>query len=715
MPYIVNFTDSENKSPITVFDNTSSQDTSLTFPGRNVTGYGQIIAENFLKLLENFASSSQPVNPIEGQLWYDTTNGVLQLYDNTNWKAASNIQKSPTEPSVENSKVGELWVDTTNQQLRIYTGTRWLLVGPSESAIDGLRYGPAIEKIVDQDNLDKNVLILYIADIPVAIVSKDTFTPKIQIAGFDRVYSGINIATPANPDEQSSFESIFLGGFLPKLIGTAKNADALNVSGNEIEAGKFLRSDTTNTTEFSFNIRTNQGLVIGIDNNFQLTTSATSAKIYNSAAGSSLDLQVNRNGVPSTILRVLDNKVGINVASPDNALDVDGDVGLTGSLIVDNTNDSINLNTGSIRTAGGVAISKNLRVGTTLNVSGLSTLTNVIPNETNTYDLGNSASRWKTITAKTIVADEIQGTINGNITGNANTATNLKNVTSFSMTGDVIAPALQFDGQVGSYTKIFNTQLTANIIKSKSQPIPNVSTREDQVLVYRASLETGGSSGLLKQNRDTFVGDLGVPIGTVMPYAGVNAPYGYLLCDGGEVEIKKFQQLYDIIGTRYNGSAALNGTGTFRIPDLRGRFPLGKHNMDNNIQVPNSIGGFVDNGGGTPSPARVAGTEAETLAASSGSSSVTLNLTNLPEHSHDLVADGQQFFGVRVDTAPTVSSTPGRGPNNPGEAQYIPDTGGVKIPSGASLSEPVGIMNPFQTLNYIIRSGPPAFTTIGTP
>ena len=685
MPYIVNFTDSENKSPITVFDNTSSQDTSLTFPGRNVTGYGQIIAENFLKLLENFASASQPVNPIEGQLWYDTTNGVLQLYDNTNWKAASNIQKSPTEPSVETSKVGELWVDTTNQQLRIYTGTRWLLVGPSESAIDGLRYGPAIEKIVDQDNLDKNVLILYIADIPVAIVSKDTFTPKIQIAGFDRVYSGINIATPANPDEQSSFESIFLGGFLPKLIGTAKNADALNVSGNEIEAGKFLRSDTTNTTEFSFNIRNNQGLVIGIDNNFQLTTSATSAKIYNSAAGSSLDLQVNRNGVPSTILRVLDNKVGINVASPDNALDVDGDVGLTGSLIVDNTNDSINLNTGSIRTAGGVAISKNLRVGTTLDVSGLSTLTNVIPNATETYDLGNSASRWKSITAKTIIADEIQGTINGNITGNANTATNLKNVTSFSMTGDVIAPAIQFDGQVGSYTKIFNTQLTANIIKSKSQPTPNVSTREDQVLVYRASLETGGSSGLLKQNRDTFVGDLGVPIGTIMPYAGVNAPYGYLLCDGGEVEIKKFQQLYDIIGTRYNGTAALNGTGTFRIPDLRGRFPLGKHNMDNNIQVPNAIGGFVDNGGGTPSPARVAGTEAETLAASSGASSVTLNLTNLPEHSHDLVADGQQFFGVRVDTAPTVSSTPGRGPNNPGEAQYIPDTGGVKIPSGASL------------------------------
>ena len=714
MPYIVNFTDSENKSPITVFDNTSSQDTSLTFPGRNVTGYGQIIAENFLKLLENFASASQPVNPIEGQLWYDTTNGVLQLYDNTNWKAASNIQKSPTEPSVETSKVGELWVDTTNQQLRIYTGSRWLLVGPSESAIDGLRYGPAIEKIVDQDNLDKNVLILYIADTPVAIVSKDSFTPKIQIAGFDRILSGINIATPANSDEETAFSSIFLGGSLPKLIGTAKNADALNVSGTEVAAGKFLRSDTTNTTEFSFNVRNNQGIIVGIDGNFQLTTSSTAAKIYNSAAGSSLDLQVNRNGVPSTILRILDNKVGINVASPDNALDVDGNIGLTGALIVENTNDSINLNTGSIRTAGGAAISKNLRVGTTLDVTGLTSLTNVVPSANETYDLGNGSLRWNNIRAKKIIADEIEGTIQGNITGNANTATNLKNTTSFTMAGDVVASGFTFDG-LGD-PKVFNTSLTANIIKGKATPTPNVSTKTDQILVYRASLETGGSSGLLKQDRNTFVGDLGVPIGSIMPYAGVNAPYGYLLCDGGEVEIKKFNDLYGVIGTRYNGTAPLNGTGTFRLPDLRGRFPLGKHNMDNNISVPNDVGGFVDNGGGTPSPARVEGTEAETLAATSGASKVTLTLTNLPEHSHTMTnSTGAQFYGVRLDTVRPAGAETKNGPNNPGEAQYLPDTGGVKIPSAASLSEPVGVMNPFQTLNYIIRSGPPAFETIGAP
>jgi hypothetical protein len=74
---------------------------------------------------------------------------------------------------------------------------------------------------------------------------------------------------------------------------------------------------------------------------------------------------------------------------------------------------------------------------------------------------------------------------------------------------------------------------------------------------------------------------------------------------------------------------------------------------------------------------------------------------------------GVQFFATRLDTVRPAGAETKNGPNNPGEAQYLPDTGGIKIPSGASLSEPVGIMNPYQTLNYIIRSGPPAFETIG--
>lgn len=703
MPYTVNFTDSNNKTPITVFDNTSNTDTSLKFPGRNVTGYGQIIAENFLSLLENFASPNEPINPVEGQLWYDSTNGLLNVWDNTNWKAASGIQKGPTEPSVSDSKVGELWVDTTNQQLRIYTGQRWILVGPSESSVDGLRYGPSVEKIADSDNIDRFILTFYIADVPVIVISKDSFTPKIIIPGFTVIRSGINIADPVTTAEIEKF----VGGFLPKLFGTASNADALNVAGVEVPAGRFLRSDIINTTEFGINVRSNSGITLGVDGTFNISNTSTSAKIYNSAAGSSIDLQTNRNGIASTILRVIDNKVGINKSLPDQALDVDGNIGLTGSLIVTNNTASTNLSNGSIRTAGGVAITKNLVVGDGGDITGTLTTNDLQPKVTDQFDCGTDLRRWNTVRAKTIVADTIRGVLEGNISGNANTATNLKNVTTFQLAGDVVSQAIQFDGQVGSYTKIFTTSLTANIIAGKNDPFPNISRKTDYILTYRASEASTVSSGLLKQTRDTFVGDLGVPIGAIMPFAGTNVPYGYLLCDGSEVERTKFSDLFDVISTTYNGTAPLLGVGTFRLPDLRGRFPLGKDNMDNAGSVPVATGGYVDSGGGTTG--RVPDIKAQQLGGDAGQSSVTLTLANLPEHTHTLSSGRQDYAAIAVTTTIDAGAETGLGPTAPGQAQYLKDSGGIKKPASVTLSTPVGIMNPYLTINYIIRSGPPAF------
>ncbi len=709
MPYTVNFTDNENKTPITVFDNTSSTDTSLTFPGRNVTGYGQIIAENFLHLLENFASATQPVNPVEGQLWYDTENSTLKLFDNVSWTAASGIQKGPSEPAVADSKVGELWVDTTNQQLRIYTGSRWLLVGPSQSTVDGLRYGPSVEKISDSDNIDRYVLIFYIADVPVIIFSKDSFSPKVKILGFPYLRAGVNLAT--DKDLQGNIDpavaSQFAGGFLPILFGTAKSADALNVAGLEVEAGKFLRSNTINTTDFGFNIRNNSGLTLGVDGTFNLSNTATAAKIYNSAAGSSIDLQTNRNGIPTTILRVIDNKVGLNKASPDYELDVDGTLQLTGSLIVTNTTASTNLNNGSIKTAGGMSVTKNLIVGDGINVTGTLQTNSTQPSLTDTFDVGTVSKRYRTIRAKTVVADTIEGVLSGNISGRANTALALDTITTFQLAGDVISAPVQFDGQTGSYTKTFNTTLTANIISAKSEPFPNFSKKTDYVLTYRASEASSASSGLLKQSRDVFVGDFGVPMGAIMPFAGSNAPYGYLLCDGSEVEKTKYPDLYDVIGTTYNGVAPLQGVNTFRIPDLRGRFALGKDNMDNAGSVPLLSGGYIDSGGGTAG--RVPDVLAQTLGGAAGQASVSLVLANLPEHSHTLSTNTQDYAAIAVTTTLDAAATTGLGPTAPGQAQYLKDSGGIKKGVGVTLGTPVGLMNPYMTLNYIIRSGPPAF------
>lgn len=57
--------------------NTTS--TSLGLPGRNYAGYGQVLDTNFVHMIENFASTEPPENPLRGQLWYNTNNSTLYV------------------------------------------------------------------------------------------------------------------------------------------------------------------------------------------------------------------------------------------------------------------------------------------------------------------------------------------------------------------------------------------------------------------------------------------------------------------------------------------------------------------------------------------------------------------------------------------------------------------------------------------------------------
>lgn len=57
--------------------NTTS--TSLGLPGRNYAGYGQTLDTNFVHMIENFADSQPPPNPLRGQLWYNTNNQTLYV------------------------------------------------------------------------------------------------------------------------------------------------------------------------------------------------------------------------------------------------------------------------------------------------------------------------------------------------------------------------------------------------------------------------------------------------------------------------------------------------------------------------------------------------------------------------------------------------------------------------------------------------------------
>jgi len=80
--------------------------TPLALIGFDVTNYGLSHNENFISLLEKFANSAPPLNPMEGQLWYNTQNDVLMLYSSGAWNPLDNSTPSLSGDSEENGLGG---------------------------------------------------------------------------------------------------------------------------------------------------------------------------------------------------------------------------------------------------------------------------------------------------------------------------------------------------------------------------------------------------------------------------------------------------------------------------------------------------------------------------------------------------------------------------------------------------------------------------------
>ena len=61
---------------------------SVALVGKNFPGYGEYINENFVHMVENFAGTSAPANQLTGQLWYDTADNILKVWNATAWISA---------------------------------------------------------------------------------------------------------------------------------------------------------------------------------------------------------------------------------------------------------------------------------------------------------------------------------------------------------------------------------------------------------------------------------------------------------------------------------------------------------------------------------------------------------------------------------------------------------------------------------------------------
>jgi microcystin-dependent protein len=86
----------------------------------------------------------------------------------------------------------------------------------------------------------------------------------------------------------------------------------------------------------------------------------------------------------------------------------------------------------------------------------------------------------------------------------------------------------------------------------------------------------------------------------------------------------------------------------------------------------------------------------------SGKEDITLNITNIPDHEHDLQGTNNGQFGAYSDTQ-LADGIPVKGLGGLDAAgRLLRTSGGV---TGGPFSQPFSIMNPFLAMNYIIWTG----------
>lgn len=153
-------------------------------------------------------------------------------------------------------------------------------------------------------------------------------------------------------------------------------------------------------------------------------------------------------------------------------------------------------------------------------------------------------------------------------------------------------------------------------------------------------------------------------VGEIRLFASNFPPIGWAFLDGQELPISENETLYVVIGTQFGG----DGESTFRLPNLMGRVPMGAGNGFN-------------------------------LAEMGGVEAVTLTTSQMPSHSHPLLATTSNANDTNPANNLLAQPTTFDGwqssanPNNNAAAQAIGPIGG---------SQPHDNMQPYLCVNFIM-------------
>jgi hypothetical protein len=222
MPYAINKYNGTIIS--TVADGTIDNTTDLKIIGKNYAGYGEVQNENFLYLLENFANNNPPPRPIQGQLWFDSSNSKLKFYDGGKFRTTGGAEIGAVAPT--GLSVGDFWFDTTSKQLNAWDGANFVLVGPQGVSGSQTTQMQSVS-LRDTTGASHAVISAIVNGKTIFIINPDqgtnaddSWTLQTPFDGFTKIYQGITLAysnSDVNPGQSVDY----------RFHGTSTDADRL--------------------------------------------------------------------------------------------------------------------------------------------------------------------------------------------------------------------------------------------------------------------------------------------------------------------------------------------------------------------------------------------------------------------------------------------------------------------------------------------------------
>lgn len=323
MAYQINKTDGTIVS--TVADGQiDTNSTDLTLIGKNYSGFGEILNENFIKLLENFSSVSAPTRPTRGQIWYDSAESKVKVYNGSQFVPVSSATISSVRPSTLG--VGDLWYNDVDKQLYFFDGNEPILLAPLYSANQGIS-GLQVRSILDTLNQTRVITLLYDNGVLLGIFAKDSFTPKNAIDGFSgNVDPGFNAGTLANL----------------KFKVTVTNAEKLGGA----EATTYVRRDTSNTIDGQVRITRDLGLVVGDAGNGGFVVNNGNVVLQNTSTDKDLILNVRKGIDQEDAIRIFSTSRVVDIyndpAFSSSQVNIGGSLTVAGNLTVQGTTTTVN-------------------------------------------------------------------------------------------------------------------------------------------------------------------------------------------------------------------------------------------------------------------------------------------------------------------------------------------------------------------------------------